>query len=326
MKSIVPILWFMVLFCSCWQENTLTPSEGTEEIFSIPQGEHPYDSIVMDWFDRYGFYVLYGFEEKDLYWYNEEWIEGGRPDISTAGTELGKPGNEDYVGYVLDIFDKFMLQCYPEDFIKKGMPLRVFVCSELWDYSLENYYDENWNFISDYVYHKIWLYEGWDNIALNGASSYITDSLTRRDQLEYSEALNIYFLQRLAEERLIPMPGEEFFGISTYENTSYSGVELFANGYLSSDTRNTDKAVYKENDFFSYCRLAGYPLEILNGEAKPEDDFSSLNEEYDYPPLEGLFSRPESALCKQKYEIVVKHLRSLGIDMDKIQYPEELNY
>ena len=322
MKQVILVVLSVILLASCYKkEDDLTPSEGTEEIFQIPQGEHAYDSVVVDWFNQYGFYALYIFEDKDLYWYNEGWLEGGKPDISTAGTEVGKPGDEEYVGYAIDMFDKLMLQNYPKDFIKNGMPLRVLFCSELWNCSLEYEFDENWNVISYYFYDRIWVYEGWDNIAVNGANAYITDTLTRADQLQYSAQLNAYFLERLAKEDLIPMPGDDFFAISTYVDESNYGLELFEEGYLA-NVRNADVNTYKKDDFLSYCRLAGYPLDLLNGEAMSEDDF----EDGYNPPFEGLFTRPESTLCKQKYDIMVKHLKSLGIDMDRIQNPVEVDY
>ena len=316
MKKILFVLLAMALMVSCYKEDDLTPSEGTEEIFQIPQGDHDYDDVVVDWFEKYGFYTLYKFEFKDLYWYNEGWIEGGNPIDIPTGTEKGEPGDEEYVGYAMDMFNKLMMQNYPDDFIKQGMPLRVFMCSELWSlvYDRVN---------SVYVPEKIWVYEGWDNIAVNGASSYITESLTREDQLQYSAELNAYFIEHLAEEGLIPMPGDDFFAVSTYENKSYSGLDVFAAGYLG-DVRNESEDIFKENDFLSYCRLAGYPLDVLNGEAKPEEDFDS--DEYENPPFEGLFTRPESTLCKQKYDIMINHLKSLGIDMDRIQNPVEVDY
>lgn len=322
MKNILFVLLSIVLMISCYNEDALTPSEGTEEIFQIPQGNHSYDSVVVDWFDRYGFYALYIFEEKDLYWYNEEWIEGGRPELSNAGSEIGKAADEEYVGYALDMFDKFMLCRYPEELVKNGMPLRVFLCSGLWNCSVDYEFDDKGNVNTFYVYEKIWVYEGWDNIAVNGASSYITDSLMRDDQLAYSAALNGYFLEHLADEGLIPLPCDDFFSFSTYENETDYGLEVFANGYLRGDINDVDLETYMRDDFLSYCRLAGYPLDVLNGEAIPEDDFA---DGYN-PPLEGLFSRPESELCKQKYEIVVEHLKSLGVDMEKIQYPDEVSY
>lgn len=315
MRNIALMLLVTMLLVSCYKEDALTPSKGTEEIFSIPQGDHDYDDVVVDWFERYGFYTLYVFEPKDLYWYNDGWLEGGNPINIPTGTEKGSPGNEEFVGYAMDIFHDMMMRHYPDELLKQGMPLRVFICSEL----LNLEYDR---VNSEYVPIKIWLYEGWDNIAVNGASSYITDSLTWQDQLDCSKEFNAYFLERLADKGLIPMPGEDFFAVSVYEDESYYGVEVFENGFLSGSINSSNSDIYKREDFLAYCCLAGYPLEVLNGEAVSEDDF---DDGYN-PPLEGLFSRPESAPCKRKYEILVKHLKSLGIDMDKIQYPDKVSY
>lgn len=47
------------------------------------------------------------------------------------------------------------------------------------------------------------MYEGWDNIAVNGASVYIRDTMDRQGQLDFSSDLNGYFLQKLAAKELI---------------------------------------------------------------------------------------------------------------------------
>ena len=50
MKQVILVVLSVILLASCYKkEDDLTPSEGTEEIFQIPQGEHAYDSVVVDW-------------------------------------------------------------------------------------------------------------------------------------------------------------------------------------------------------------------------------------------------------------------------------------
>ena len=108
--------------------------------------------------------------------------------------------------------------------------------------------------------------------------------------------------------------------VSAYDSKLFYGVNLFANGYLRTDSKVAIVDTYKMNDLLDFLKLVAYPMEILEGEAIPESEFES-GTRTKTPPLEGLFSRPESALCKQKYEILVRCLKEAGINMDKIQYP-----
>mgnify|MGYP000217499868 CR=1 FL=1 len=105
--------------------------------------------------------------------------------------------------------------------------------------------------------------------------------------------------------------------MSAYNTKLFQGVQLFANGYLRTDSKVAIVDTYKMNDLLDFLKLVAYPMELLEGEAIPESEFDDKRN----PPLEGLFSRPEGTLCKQKYDILVRCLKEAGIDMDKIQYP-----
>ena len=300
---------------SCYEEDALAPTEGTEEIFKLPQGNHDYDTRIVEWFECYGFYGLYIFDEKDIYWANQEWLEGGKPEVSTIGTEKGQPGDPEYVGCLVDMFEKLLLNHYPGKFIQKGMPLRVFLCSNLWDYT----YDRA---LGEYISTRIWMYEGWDNIAVNGASSYIK-GMTRQDQLDFSRSLNAYLLQRIITEKLVTIP-DEFYAESSYDKTSFSGAALFENGYLEraeySVRNGVTKDQYKAFDLQTYVKLAACSSDYLeNGEL---EDIS-----YEATPsLSGLFKRSEATKVKKKYDIVVEAFRKAGIDMEKIQTPPVVEY
>lgn len=156
MKKInLKYLWVMctVLLCvSCYKKDgPLSPSNNPEDLFSLPQGDHDYDEVIMGWYEKYGFTALYIFEDKDIYWSNETWLEGDN-DLSldnnvSGGSEMGQPGDQEYVGDLCDMFDQMFLSNYPDSLLVKGMPYRVFLCSELWMTSRNSLYDDNWNFL-----------------------------------------------------------------------------------------------------------------------------------------------------------------------------------
>lgn len=65
-------LFYVILGLSiligCDDSESLTPTLESEPVYSLPQGNHDYDSKIMDWHERCGFYILYKFESRDLYY------------------------------------------------------------------------------------------------------------------------------------------------------------------------------------------------------------------------------------------------------------------
>ncbi len=321
MKKISLKYWWILcaifLYTGCYDEDALSPSNDPEDLVSLPQGDHDYDDIIMDWFDKYGFTAMYIFEDTDIYWGNESWLQGDHEIVDIrGGTEIGKPGDEVYVGDLCDMFDKLFLSHYPDNLLMEGMPLRIFLCS-----SLFNYEYGGWDV--GYIKKKIWIYEGWDNIAVNGASSYIRDSLTRQDQLDFSHDLNSYFLVKAAEFGLLSIP-EEFYEESKYDaKESLYGLKLFENGYLKQEESavRQSKKEYMKADLQAHLNLLSYSLDYLeNGKLEEIDSYDAE------PSLSGIFKRPEAAKIKKKYEILVKTLKDTGIKIGDIQNPPMVEY
>ena len=61
------LIMFVLLWAGCDDSEKLTPSEGLEPGYILPQGEHDYDEKIMNWFEECGFYILYKFEPRDVY-------------------------------------------------------------------------------------------------------------------------------------------------------------------------------------------------------------------------------------------------------------------
>lgn len=315
------ILCIVLLGVSCYKkEGKLSPSNDPEDLISLPQGNHAYDDVIMEWYSKYGFTALYIFTDRNIYWNNETWLQGDddRTMDSTVGggDEVGEPGDQGYVGEWCDMFETLFLDHYSDSLLADVMPFRVFICSGLWTAEKD--------LVSDtYVYEKIWIYEGWDNIAVNGASSYICDSLTRQDQLDFSQVLNGYFIQKMAEKDMFSIP-VEFYQESDYSNSaSISGLELFKNGYVKQVEyfSRQDKESYKKGDLQAFMELMAYPLDYL--EKGELEEIGSYDTE---PSLSGLFRRPEAAKVKKKYDVLLKVLKEMGIKMEDIQNPPVVSY
>lgn len=305
------LIMIIALATGCSDEDDIIPRQENEMSYKLPQGDHDYDEIIVDWYNRYKFYTLYEFTDRDLYWNNTQWEQGFMPGI--GGNLLGKPADPEFVGYQLDLFQQTLLDLYP-DSLFVYMPLKILLCSELWetgyvfDYTvMDNVPDST----------AICAYKGFDYFAMNGGNSSIL-SMTSADKVEMQIALNALFLERLCEKGVIVMP-DKFATFSDYTYKYYGGEELFKHGFLSAWVlKNGDKQGSMANDFASYMKLVTLPLATL--EAEPDRDGGSYNE----PSLIGALheSRDVNKLVRKKYEVVVEYLRELGIDMEQIQHPE----
>lgn len=65
-------LFFVV---SCYDEKDLEPS-GITSSYSVPQGTHDYDDVIVDIYNKYGSCLLYKFTDKDTYWTPSGWMNG----------------------------------------------------------------------------------------------------------------------------------------------------------------------------------------------------------------------------------------------------------
>ena len=77
--------------------ETLIATVEPEFTYVLPQGNHDYDVKIVDWYNRCGFYILYKFEPKDVYFdVNKEW-KGLHRDTVTVWTS-GLVGREYMLG------------------------------------------------------------------------------------------------------------------------------------------------------------------------------------------------------------------------------------
>ena len=60
------IVLSLVAWTSCYDEDALVPTETSEFNYTLPQGDHDYDTKIVDWNERCGFYVLYKLDRKSV--------------------------------------------------------------------------------------------------------------------------------------------------------------------------------------------------------------------------------------------------------------------
>lgn len=318
MKKNIVLLGICMCLLGCYDEDIKLSSQG-EPFYTLPQGDHPYDKCIVEWFEKYGFYTLYDFDERDLYWNNTDWEESEMLDYGLTGKLLGYKADTNYVAEQVQLFQDLFLAHYPDEYLEKGMPLKILLCS----YLKLGKNQRIWNpeigkteVVT--VYDDLWGKKGYDYLAINGGNELVknmTDSL----KAEFYMGVNSLFLRILGEKKLLVNPPSVFFEFSNdYYGEYFPGdAAMFQIGILTQDVRKNTVEESMHQDFLAYLALAGYPLSILEGNVGVSDNA------YMYPSLRGVFrsDRDVNGIVRQKYDIIVEWLRTLGIEVDALQNP-----
>ena len=321
------IVFCAVIWTGCYNEKDIVPTEGSEMMYSLPQGNHEYDKDIVAWFDKYGFYTVYDFKIGDLYWANTAWEEQVEPNL--GGYLSAKQADPEHVGPVLEMFQELFLDYYSEDMLKENMPLKVFLCSELWKGSWKMNYLTGKMERGDSV--ELMAYKGYDYIALNGAREDF--EITESVKSDFLREVNKVFINILTTKGLFSIP-EEFLQVADYKvpnPTAWPGSptaipgpsnSVFALGYLNVQTVKSSFVLteMQEKDFAFYMDLVmSYSMAELESETANWSMYD--NQSYmDYTGI--LYPQRGYDKVRQKYEILVDYIESFGLSLDRIRFPE----
>ncbi|MCX2453640.1 hypothetical protein OQX61_20380 [Pedobacter sp. PLR] len=120
LKLLFPVLSFMIIsILGCKKEPVIKPDTIQPE-YQLPQGNHPYDHKILDFYNKYGTYILYKFSSKDFRW-----------NITDDILYVADQGDQDYVEQSLDVLDKKLFSFYNEGFLKLTLPYKILLSSRI---------------------------------------------------------------------------------------------------------------------------------------------------------------------------------------------------
>lgn len=194
------------LFVSCTDDDgDLGIISEPEPEYTLPQGGNAEaDKRIMELFERYGTCFIYDFNPDDAKWSMVAGTGGGSMGMSTV-----TPAKVDYVVKQLDWIEECFFRHYPDEFLKKNLPFKVFLASTIiTDYGYDwwpafeepNGYTGN-SFVFGYGYEKL-------------------DEMTTADKYDYFDRVNRDFLLYVYGIT----PPDEFASVSDYDlslETSY---------------------------------------------------------------------------------------------------------
>lgn len=188
-----------VLFCSCAKDSALGPDVALERDYVLPQGKSPQaDGRIVDLYEKYGSYFLYDFTLLDLNWNQVA-------NSTSYKLALGDPA---YAGDMLDLLGEVWLQFYPEEFLKKNLPYRVFMADTIYQ-------------VLSYMDRPIECAKTGDNSLAFGYMNADTKKKTAAEKLALKNTVQMLFFDLLQVRKAVSIP-EEFYKISDYSTKASS--------------------------------------------------------------------------------------------------------
>lgn len=231
---IVPLLLLCLSLFSCKKEHLPTPAPGPATFYPMPQGNAPYDQIIFNWYQRYGSYVLYKYEERDY-----------RYGLTGYYTYVARPIEENVLPTAVDLLNEYWFGFYSDAFLKKYLPFKILLADRAWDEDTE-----------DTLYSAFEIpIRGHDFLLLPKLDRSIL-KMTNAQRNEFKINLNMAFANWLIfatnGEYMRDLP-VEFFNISPYHRTDITSANKYDYGFLLSP--GFQQAPSPQYDLLSYMTL-----------------------------------------------------------------------
>ena len=229
---------------------------------------------------------------KELYWQVNGWYESKpEPEGSyypfTKGLR-GEVSDEEYVGEQLDLIEASFLNFYPDTTLKRCLPLKLLLCSQLDEYSAYG------TLQNTYV-----VYNGYDYLAFNwGNESVLT--LTDAQKNNFRIEVNNVFLGRLLDKAKVVVDPAFYEGMN-YERVT--AADMYSRGFIKAGTKVGDDAKH------FIAAIVSTPYEDLIAEnTSTSSNIGILN------PVKDV-----NGLILKKYKILVNSFKeNYGIDLQAI--------
>lgn len=292
---------FTCCISACDKENELKPTEQIEYGFHVPQGEHDYDSRIVDWKDRCNFFILYDFSPRDIYWSVTGWREA-KENVGTSSSYPWVAGikaivaDQNYVGEQLDLLESQFLRFYPDTMLHRCMPLKVLLCSELNEINNQG------------VVTFAPFLNGYDYVAMNWGTNDILN-MTVEDRNTFRVKANEVFLMRLKDNEKTQQT-DDFYKETNY--TDYVTQDnMYERGFLTpSQSQSTDWMRYV-NAIISMT----YEELTMPTSAGDTSNKGILNKE----------CKDTKGLINKKYNIIINHYKAnYGVDLQAIGNAKEI--
>lgn len=305
------ILPCVVTACS-YSEDSLEPS-GNALAYKIPQGSNDYDQTIVSYFQKYGTYMLYDFEDKEAYWTPSGWQNGKTGTMFEGKTGFSVVKAEpNYVKQQLALLKEVWFDNYSEKFLKSFLPVKVLLCSEVdsiaYDWSSYPFMVNGFKVGAWYNYYNICV--GYGNSTVS--------QLSVNEKRIFEDKINRVFVQSIVDRAIIT-PTDEFTNAANYTGVSsvYDNAELWARGTFPSGYSATSA---RDWGIFMLMMVT-HSESFLTTTPSYIDTYDSSEASW-----EGILSsaKDTNGILKKRYDMVRNYFKQ-NYDMDLQEIGNHLN-
>lgn len=214
------------LMAACGYSEDPLEASGDALTYKLPQGNNDYDQTIVGYYQKYGTYILYKFEDKEAYWTPSGWKNGIEGDMNTGKAGyIVKTSDPSYINKQLNLLNDVWFSNYSEKFLKAFLPVKILLCSEV------DSVGYNWTTRPVSISgRKVGAWYNYYNICVSYGDSNI-DQLSVIDKRKFKDKLNRVFIQSIID-RVIVTPTTEFAEATNYTGVSkiYDNAKLWALG------------------------------------------------------------------------------------------------
>lgn len=282
------------VFTACGDDESLSPYEYDEPVWteaSLPQGDHDYDDVIMEWHRKYNVIPLYIFGERDYYWKvtsDIRWYYDSGKDQTMGGYKV-IPADQDYVGQLLELVEQKVFRHIPDATLAELLPYKILLAQQV-IHNPGSLVGE----VPESQYTSVNCLSGFDYVCFAGAIPEIENfSGTERDKYQ-KDCVKMIMEKGIDNGKL--RADELFYTVSDYDGT-YSSSSCLAAGLLNEYVSNGDY------DLKTYVNLiTSTPYEQIK--SRYLDRYSAIKDKYEM--VVNSF--------KEKYNI---DLQNIGNDVEK---------
>ncbi|NLI36531.1 MAG: hypothetical protein GX416_08485 [Bacteroidales bacterium] len=228
----------IILLCAMsacgYSEDALTPS-GDALAYKLPQGNSDYDQTIVDYYNKYGVYILYKFQNKEAYWTPSGWQNGIIGVKSGMGGFSVLPTDPAYVKQQLSLIKELWFDSYNDAFLKANLPAKILLCAEVDSIA------EDWStWPASYIGFKIGAWYNYYNICVGYGDGTTSAQLTADDKRKLKDKWNRVFIQNIVDRGAVAMPAEFSSAVNYTSVTNLdSNSKLWALGALGPSSTAT---------------------------------------------------------------------------------------
>lgn len=289
----------LLLFYSCGKhEELIVPSDNNEFGYKVPQGNNSYDQRIVNYYNRFGAYILYKFSNKDAYWGVTKW----------DSTYRVIPADSAYVDKQLDLLDTTFFRYYHDSTLRKYLPVKFLLCSSIKTAStgntqLDGYLTGAAN-TTGYVYETF--------LANWGSSRILTIRGTKDSAVLFRGNINYGFL-KLMDLKSKMGKSDLFIAMSDYTTpiVSTQQAQRYKRGFLNTNASTTPNSY--QTDWYNFIQaIVQNPYSYLT---------STTGINANTATFQGILSpvKDSSGLIRRKYDEINNYYKTkYNIDLQRI--------